>query len=140
MPVGSWHGPIVALHAPDRRAVEQEHAEIDEVAEMVPQDVVGPAALIAGGADIDQALDEEPTGDVADFLLAGAGPGEQRLALAAEAHGVAEAVDLAALLAGGDDPLGARQAQRDRDLDQRVLAGLQALDRLLLVLVARAWR
>ena len=60
----------MALHARDRGEIEQVHAEIDEVAEMVPQDVVGPAAPIAGGADVHQPLDEEAAGDVADVLLA----------------------------------------------------------------------
>src|SRR5262249_18433384 len=105
--------------------------EIDEVAEVMPQDVVDPAALVAGGADIDETLDEEAPGDVTDLLLARAGAREQGGALATEAHGMAEAVDLAAALARRDDALRGLEAHRDRDLDQRVLARTQRLDRLL---------
>ncbi len=76
-------------------------------------------------------------GYVADLLLAGAGAGQQRFAFPAEAHGMGEAVDLAALLTGRDDALGAAEAHGDRDFDQGVLAGFQALDRLFLVQVAR---
>ena len=47
-----------------------------------------------------------------------------------------EAIDLAALLTGRNDPLGTAEAHGDRDFDQRVLAGFQALDRLFLVQVA----
>ena len=70
------------------------------MAEVVPEDVVGPAALVAGGADVDEPLDEEAAGNVPDPLLAGAAAGQQRLALLAKAHRVAEAIDLAAALAG----------------------------------------
>ena len=55
---------MIALHAAHGRAVEQIHGEIDEVAEVVPEDVVDPAAPVAGGADVHQPLDEEPPGDV----------------------------------------------------------------------------
>ena len=67
----------MALHAAHRSAVEQEQAEIDEVAEVVPQDVVGPAAPVAGGADVLEAVDEKASGNLADVLLAGTGPGQQ---------------------------------------------------------------
>jgi hypothetical protein len=92
----------VALHAPDRSPVEEVHAQVDEVAEVVPEDVVGPAPLVAGGADVDEALDEEAAGDVPDLLLARPGPREEALALAAKAHRMAQPVDLAAPLAGRD--------------------------------------
>ena len=41
---------------------------------VVPQDVVGPAALQPRGADVLQALDEEPALHVSDLLLAGSDP------------------------------------------------------------------
>src|SRR4051812_31698187 len=104
------------------------------MAEVVPEDVVAPAPPVAGRPHVLEPLDEEAAGDVADALLARAGPGHQPLALAAEAHRVAEAVDLPAPLARGHDALGPLQAHRDRNLDQRVLAGLERADRLLLVL------
>src|SRR5262249_24895176 len=49
---------------------------------------------------------------------------------------MAEAVDLAAALSGGDNALGAGQAHGDGNLDQRVLAGFETLDSLRLVLLA----
>ena len=53
-----------------------------------------------------------------------------------KAHRVAEPVDLAAPLAGRHHALRTGEAHRDRDLDQRVLASLEAADRLRLVLLA----
>ena len=51
---------------------------------------------------------------------------------------MAEAVGLAAFLPGGDHPLGAGQGHAHGNLDQRVLAGGQALDRLRFMLLAGA--
>ena len=50
---------------------------------------------------------------------------------------MAEPVDHAAALAGRHDALRAGRAHRDRNLDQRVLASLEAAYRLGLVLLAR---
>jgi hypothetical protein len=50
---------------------------------------------------------------------------------------MADSEDLSAALARRDHALGAREAEGDRDLDQRVLAGFKRLDRLRLVLLAR---
>ena len=38
---------------------------------VVPEQVVDPTAVVAGGADVDQAVNEEPAVDVADMFLAG---------------------------------------------------------------------
>ena len=135
MPVVGWNGPFWLARA-DRRAVEQIEAEIDEMAEMVPEDVVDPAAPVARGADVDQALDEEPAGDVADFLFAGADAGVQRLALPAKAHGVARGRDLAALLAGGDHAFGAASLMATGISISVCLPASRQRDRLRLVLLA----
>src|SRR5690349_12105567 len=58
----------IALHPPDRRILEQKHPKIDEVAEVMPQNVVGPASLISGRAHIDEALDEEAPRNMPDVL------------------------------------------------------------------------
>jgi hypothetical protein len=127
----------VALHAPHRCAFEQEYAEIDEVAAMMPQDVVVPAAPMVGGANVLKPVDEEAAGDEADTLLIGPGPRQQFAGRRQEAHRVAEHVDHAAPLARGHHALGTREAHLDRDLDQRVFAGFRAANRLRLMLVAR---
>src|SRR4051812_8984936 len=90
----------IALNAPDRRTLKQESAEIHKVTEVVPENVVGPTPLVPGCADIDEALDEEPTGNVPDRLLARTNSGEHVGALVLKPHRMAEPVDLSAQLAG----------------------------------------
>ena len=75
-------------------------AEIDEVAEMVPENIVGPAPFIAGCTNVHQAPDKEPAGDMANCFLACPDAGQEVGALVLEAHRVAEPVDFPARLAG----------------------------------------
>jgi hypothetical protein len=84
--------PHPALDPFRRRAVEREklHREVDEMAEMVPENVVGPGAPVTRGPHVFEPRDEELTGQVAQMLVAPGDLLEQRLAFAPEAHRMAE--------------------------------------------------
>ena len=111
------HGRVAAADHPQ--------PEVDQVCGVVPEQVVGPAALQPGGADVVQPVDEEPALHVADPLLAGPDPLHDGQPLHPVAHRVHHAEGQPALLGRGDHGLRALQVHRDRDLHQHVLALLQ---------------
>ena len=99
----------------------------------MPQQVVGPAALQTRRSDIGHAVDEEPALDVTDPLFAAVDPLDDGQPLLSEPHRVDHTQGQALLLRGGDDPLGAVEVHRDRNLDQGVLAVFQGGQRHLCV-------
>lgn len=100
------------------------------MAEMVPENVVGPGAPVTRGPHVFEPRDEELTGQVAQMLVAPGDLLEQGLAFAPEAHRMAEGEHRAGGLGGGDHPLGIGEPHGERDLDERRLALRQAGERV----------
>jgi hypothetical protein len=104
---------------------------------VVPKQIVGPAAPVSGRADVRQAMREEaamregePLGSVREALA-------QRNEIGADAQRMHDAESRVPLLGERDDGRRIREAQRERDLDEDVLAVLERASREIGVLLAR---
>ena len=69
--------------------IKEEQPKIDEMAEVMPHNVVGPAPRVPGCPYIDETLDEEAPGDMPDMILSAAQLLDQWRARVLEPHWMA---------------------------------------------------
>ena len=121
-----------ALHAASNagRLARLVREQVDRVAGMVPEQVIGPAARLAERIHVGAAEEIGLHVHLQHLELAGLDLLVDPLVAGIEAARVAGHGDEARLLLHRDDLLGIREVVRHRDLDLHVLAGVHALDGL----------